>query len=233
MNRSILTVLSLVTSLGVIGCVHSTDVEIGNPLHSGKVDEHRITRPHSYAEQAHGLPPGSLTDEARLTAMNEAKVCFAFTMHELVPVDGAQIKATLAGAKKGMLERPEVTATPTTMRTYNGLVPLRRQVGHETVCTRRDQYNVCQGWETRPTYTTDMVPGPVNVHELKGNLCFPNRGELDEQTAYLKLAVKVPTLGKPELAASGNPFAMGFAAFAPNEARNEFAWALVGAAKKQ
>ena len=47
-----------------------------NPITSKQVPSNAIPFPRPYAEMEHGLPGGTLTDEASLLSVDDSKICF-------------------------------------------------------------------------------------------------------------------------------------------------------------
>jgi len=165
----------LFVALAAGGCVHASDVELQNPILTHAVEPNRIVKDHGYAEQARGLPPGTLADEAILTTADPGQVCFAVTLHELAPIDLRQTVATLEAPKKDPVEAPQIWAEPTSFQTYDGLIPEQRETGYATTCTAHASDGTCTNWATNPTYATVYVRGPVNVWSVRGRLCFNNQ----------------------------------------------------------
>ncbi|MFI5289406.1 MAG: hypothetical protein ACHQ17_07145 [Polyangia bacterium] len=171
----------------VSGCAHESDIEIRNPLAVHAIDANQIVKPHDYAENARGLPPGSMADQAQLVSMAPAQVCFGVSLHELDPIDLRSVEAELSAPKVDATDDAKVWAEQPTFKQYDGLVPEQRETGTETVCSSRDSDGVCQGWQTRPTYATVYVHGPVKVYETRGRLCFPNHGLATPATEQVSL----------------------------------------------
>lgn len=202
-TRMLLGMALALSAMG--GCAHESDVEIRNPLAAHAVDANRIVKPHDYAENARGLPPGSMADEATLLSMASDQVCFGVTLHELDPIDLRSVEAELSAPKQDGTDDAKVWADQPTLKEYQGLVPEQRETGTETVCSNRDSDGVCQSWQTRPTYATVYVHGPVNVYESRGRLCFPNRGLATPATEQVSLQLVVRRQG------GGNFMTMGWA----------------------
>lgn len=177
----------VVAAAGLGGCAHESDVEIRNPLTAHAVDANRIVKPHDYAENARGLPPGSMADEATLVSMASDQICFGVTLHELDPIDLRTVEAELSAPKVDAVDDAKVWAEAPVSREYEGLVPEQHQTGSETVCSSRDSDGVCQAWQTRPTYATVYVRGPVNVYQSRGRICFANRGIANAATEQVSL----------------------------------------------
>lgn len=171
------------------GCA-TPEVMIKNPIVTGAaLAPTRIAKPHNYAESANGLPPGSMTDEAILDALDAQQVCVTVTLHELAAIDLNTAKINFASSP-GPTVPPSITAEPPIAQTYNGLVPHRVQTGTREECSYRNGQSVC---ETRPIYSTTMVPGPVQVFATRGRLCAPNEKLVTDQTKKVTLNVSLPT----------------------------------------
>jgi hypothetical protein len=119
--------------------------------------------------------------------MAPAQVCFGVSLHELDPIDLRSVEAELSAPKVDATDDAKVWAEQPTFKQYDGLVPEQRETGTETVCSSRDSDGVCQGWQTRPTYATVYVHGPVKVYETRGRLCFPNHGLATPATEQVSL----------------------------------------------
>jgi hypothetical protein len=184
-------VVSLFAS-SLIGCAHSSDIEIGNPLVIGSVERNQIVKPHEYTENQRGLPRGSMDDQAAIVSADGTAVCIDLTMHELDPIDFREADFKLTAKDAEAIDAPRVESGPARTATYDGLVEHRELTGHETYCADRNGEGVCTSWQTRPTYATKMVPGPVQVYEARGRLCFDNsKSVLSASTPQLALEVKM------------------------------------------
>jgi hypothetical protein len=181
-------------SLLAVGCVHSSDIELHNPIVTHAVEPNRIVKDHGYAENARGLPAGALADEAILTTADPAKVCFAVTLHELAPIDLQGVEASLESPKKDPIENAQLWAEPTTFQTYDGLIPEQREVGTQTVCASHNSDGTCASWTTHPVYQTFYIRGPVNVYQARGKLCFANQF-VTSATEQITLALKLQRQG--------------------------------------
>lgn len=219
--RIVLALVPLVAA----GCLHSPDVEIKNPIVSRAVDANRIVKDHGYAEQAHGLPAGSLADEAFLTAADPGKLCFAVTMRELAPIDLHEVAVALSAPGKDAVEQAQAWSEPATMQTYEGLVPERRETGVETVCSSHDSNGVCVAWQTHPVYATVYVRGPVNVYQARGKLCFANT-LLTSVTEQIALELRLARQAG-EVATVGM-----WGGFGGGTKKTVFRWGFVGGVKK-
>src|SRR5262245_31935251 len=87
--------LTLALAVPLMGCAHSSDVELRDPLAAGAVDINRIVKPHDYIENHRGLPRGSVADEAMLVSVDAQQICFGLTMHELDPIDFGEMEVEL------------------------------------------------------------------------------------------------------------------------------------------
>jgi len=106
MKTTALASLSLVSllALGAGGCVHAATMEVPNPVVSKSVPSNSIQFPNGYAESAHGLPTGTLTDEAALLSVDDAQICFKITLRS----DGARADlAKPAGWRVFLRGKPE------------------------------------------------------------------------------------------------------------------------------
>ncbi len=172
-----------------LGCA-TPEASIRNPLITGgALTPSRIAKSHSWAESNHGLPPGSMTDEAVLDGLDAQQVCATVTLHELAPIDlnSARINFEIS---PGPTVVPTAAAEQPVVQTYNGLVAHRTQTGSREECTYRNGQSIC---ETRPIYSTTMVPGPVQVFATRGRLCVPNSKLVTAETRKITLNVSLPT----------------------------------------
>jgi hypothetical protein len=189
-------------SLSAAGCIHASDAEIKNPISQRAVEPNHIVKEHGYAEQARGLPPGALSDEAALTVADPGQLCFAVTMRELDPIDLRDVEVALSAPKKEAITNAQMWPEPTRYQTFEGLVPERRETGVETVCSSHDANGVCVAWQTRPIYATVYVRGPVNVYQARGRLCFAN-GVLTPATEQVSLDLRVRKQSSADVATVG------------------------------
>src|SRR4051812_25688880 len=95
-NLALLSMLAAMTA----GCLHSSDLEMRNPILAHAVDPNRIVKDHGYAEQARGLPAGAMADEAILLRADPQEVCFAVTLHEFDSIDLREVEATVSAPSK-------------------------------------------------------------------------------------------------------------------------------------
>lgn len=191
MRRSLLAI----ALAGMVGCTHVSDIEIHNPMTAATVEQNRIVKPHDFVERERGLPPGSVADEAQLLSADARRLCFAVTLREIDPIELGRAQIRLSAPNLDAIAATQVWPDSSTVSTYNGRVPERRQTGLETVCTAQDQYGVCRAWQTRPIYSTVWVPGPVSVYEARGRMCFENRG-VTPATEQLSLELRLPRTGE-------------------------------------
>ncbi len=172
-----------------LGCA-TPEASIKNPLVTGgALSPSRIAKPHSWAESNSGLPPGSMTDEGVLDAIDAQQVCATVTLHELAPIDLNSARINFE-ASPGPTVVPAVAAEQPVVQTFNGLVAQRTQTGTREECTYRNGQSVC---DTRPIYTTTMVPGPVQVFATRGRLCAPNNKLVTTETRKITLNISLPT----------------------------------------
>jgi hypothetical protein len=219
------TRLLVFAALAAGGCMHASDIELHNPILSHAVEPNRIVKDHGYAEQARGLPAGSLADEAILTTADPGQVCFAVTLHELAPIDLQQTVATLEAPKKEPVEQPKIWAETPAMQTFDGLIPEQRETGYTTVCTAHAADGTCTSWSTNPTYSTVYVRGPVNVYSVRGKLCFGN-AVLTSATEQITLDLRLARQGG-DVATVG----LGWGAMGAGTKRIVFRWGFTGGGK--
>ena len=205
----------LLLTLAAGGCVHAPDIELHNPIVTRAVEPNRIVKEHGYAEQARGLPPGSLADEAILTNADPGQVCFAVTLRELAPIDLREAVALLSAPKKDPVEQPQIWADAPAMQTFDGLIPEQHQTGYQTVCSAHAADGTCTSWSTNPTYATVYVRGPVNVYAVRGKLCFRN-AVLTSATEQISLDLRLQR-------APGDVAMVGWGAFG-GQKREVFRW---------
>jgi hypothetical protein len=220
---------SLYSLFGLVlmsACGRASDIEIRNPLAAGAVDANRVVKEHNFAERERGLPAGTMADEATLMSLDDKQICFGLQLHELDPIDLAQVEARLMTPK---LERAagegQVWPEPPTSRTYNGLIPQRQITGSETYCAQY-QGNYCVAWRTRPVYSVVYIPGPVNVYTTRGRLCFPNGGLADAGTEQVSLELKMARQGWEHQRMGG------WGAFSGNTKKVVFRWGFLVAKNK-
>lgn len=173
----------------MLGCA-TPEVTVKNPLASGgALAPSRIAKPHSWAESSSGLPPGSMTDEAVLDTLDAQQLCVTVTLHELAAIDlnAAKLNFELS---PGPTVIPTIAAEPPVVQNYNGLMAVRTQTGSREECTYRNGQSIC---DTRPIYSTTMVPGPVQVFATRGRLCVANNKLVTAETRKVTLNVSLPT----------------------------------------
>jgi hypothetical protein len=175
----------------VIGCIRGSDVHIRNPIASGAIDPNTIVKTHEHTEDTFGLPRASLDDEARLVSADAQTICIALSLHEIDPITLREMDAKLSAPKAKDVKPSEIREEDPTATTHVGRLPHTEQVGSELSCTKRDDAGNCLSWSEQPTYATTYVPGAVDVHEAKGEVCFPNQGLLTAQTEQLTLEIEL------------------------------------------
>jgi hypothetical protein len=188
MNRFI---LSMPVFAAVIAGCAGPDLTMPNPIVSGNLATNHIVKDHGFAESHNGLPVGSMSDEATIEALDKSQICVTVSLHELAALDLTQAEVKLESST-GELHQPQLNAEPPTQQTYQGLVPHTEQTGTRLEC----QSNASTGTttcQTRPVYTTTMIPGPVNVFNTKGRVCAPNQGLVTPATKDLALKISTPT----------------------------------------
>jgi len=188
--------LVLVAGGLLAACTRTATVQIRNPAQAGVIDPNRVVISYPRIEQNRGLPRGSLNEEASLVSYEPQGACFQVALNnleqdgQLSDVRGYEIRLV---ADDDVLPPPTVTPEGMTAQTHSGLVPERRQTGETTQCVRRHhETQACEQWDTRPTYATVMVPGPVTVVSGAGTVCFPNNGALTPGTQEVALEFRSP-----------------------------------------
>jgi hypothetical protein len=182
--------LLLVVAFASVGCV-TPDIMIQNPLTAQAVAPNRIVKPHGYIENQLALPPGVMSDEATLLSVDPQRICVGVRLHELQAIDLSQVALKLETPKLAPIESGEVFPEQPTQTLYEGLVPQRRQVGMQRVCTAYIG-GYCVAWGFRPIYARFYVRGQVPVFETRGRLCFPNGGLATAATEWLSLELRLP-----------------------------------------
>jgi len=155
----------------------------------GHVEANQVLIGEGNTEAYHAIPSGSLTDEASMLSYAPDGACFGVTLRSLdsnwTDVSSFDISLEADGQP---LPEPTFDPQQPTAQSFNGLVPEQRQTGTETVCTYTDaRTQICGRWETRPVYTTVMVPGILTVTTGGGRLCFGNNGAITPSTNLLAL----------------------------------------------
>jgi hypothetical protein len=219
---------AVATGLLVSGCGMMTDITIRHPLMSGAIDKNTIVKEHGFAENARGLPRGTMSDQASLTRLGDQDICFDVIMHELDPIDMRSVRAKLEVQGQVAREQAQLWPEQPITRDYNGLVPVRVQTGYQTYCSARAYNNVCIAWQTRPTYGVVMQPGNVQVFETRARMCFPNGGFVAQTTEAVRLELTVP---RPAKSFEGSY--TGWGVWGAGDKRTSFAWGLEGALKKK
>lgn len=173
------------------GCTRSSDVHIRNPLVAGAVDASTIVKTHKPTEDRFGLPRNALSDEAWLTSVDAEKVCLGVRLREIDPISLREMEAELSAPSVNAVVPIDVQEEPATSTVHQGRVPVQVETGVTTSCTKRDDYGNCLSWDSQPTYSNSFVPGAIEVHEARGELCFPNRGIVTAATEQVTLDIEV------------------------------------------
>lgn len=176
-------------------CGPGIDVVIRNPIATRQVTANTITKPHRWQENRRGLPVGALSDSAQLLSVDEQQICFGVTMHELAAIDPNSARAKMSASKGLFQDQPTAYPNQPTVRTYQGLIPVRVPAGWQTYCAARNYNNYCVRWEQRQMYATVWRSGPVNVYESSMRMCFPNGGAVNALTEWVSLNIKAPLQG--------------------------------------
>jgi hypothetical protein len=173
------------------GCTRSATTQIRNPAQIGYVEPNKVVISYARIESNYGLPPGSLNEEASLVSYDPSGACFNVSLNNLedaaaladIAAYDIQLLADDSPLPPGTVQPGGVTAT-----VHQGLVPETQQTGTSTSCVRTNpNTQACEQWDTQPTYSTYMVPGPVTVYSGAGNVCFPNNGALHPGTQEVAL----------------------------------------------
>lgn len=192
--RTVLLVLA--AALALVGCTRTASVQIRNPAQVGVVEPNRVVLSYARAEQHRGLPPGSLNEEASLISYEPRGACFDVMLNnledraELSSLTTYEIRVTADGDE---LPPPDVMPNASMATVHQGLVPQTEQTGTTTECVRRHpETQACEQWDTRPVYSTYMVPGPVTVVTGGGKVCVPNNGLLSPYTEEVAVDFRTP-----------------------------------------
>ena len=183
--------LTLACVLLAAGCARSASTAIRNPAQVGYVEPNKVVIPYTRAESYHGLPPGTLNEEASLVSYEPTGACFNVALNNLE--DNAQLTDVQAYDIQLLADDVPVGAAVVqpggvTSVVHQGLVPETQQTGTSTECVRTNpNTQLCEQWDTRPVYQTYMVPGPVTVYTGTGNVCFGNNGALHPGTREVAL----------------------------------------------
>lgn len=188
--------LVLAAAVALVGCTRTVSVQIRNPAQAGVLEPNRVVHSYARREQHRGLPPGTLNEEASLVSYEPRGACFDVLLNnledsaELAALTSYEIRVTADGEP---LPPPDVMPTHSTATVYEGLVPQTEQTGTTTECVRRHpDTQDCEQWDTRPVYSTFMVPGPVTVVTGGGKLCVPNNGGLSPYTQEVAVEFNTP-----------------------------------------
>jgi hypothetical protein len=163
---------------------------MANPIVSGAVPQNHVVKDHGFAESRSGLPVGSMADEATVVSVDKEKVCVDVSLHELSQIDISQAEVKFTSST-GTLLQPQLTPDSPSKHTYQGLITQTTQTGTRLVCnSNANGQTTC---ETKPVYTTTMVPGPVDVYNTKGRLCAANQNLITATTKDVALKISTPT----------------------------------------
>jgi hypothetical protein len=188
-TRSLLASLSLLSAVAAFstGCVHAATMEVPNPVTSKQVPSNAIPFPRPYAEAAHGLPGGTLTDEAALLSVDNDKICFKLTLRS----DGARADLAKPGGWRVFLRGKPEFEDMTPEITDEGDPEEKTMQGYETLASSAHQ-QVCDGeghCYDRNITTTARIPAEIKVETGKATVCFQNKGHLtgitEEMTLHL------------------------------------------------
>ena len=228
--HAVLVATSATFTLAASGCVPMADIVIRNPLVANAIDQNTVVKQHAFAERTRRLPPGVMADQASLTRLGDADICFDVVMHELDAIDMRAVRAKLTVHGQAPREQAQLWPEPPVARDYPGLVPNRVQLGYESYCVARAYNGVCIAWNTRPTYGTIMQPGTVPVYETRARMCFPNGGFVSTTTEAVRLDLTVPRTAK-----SYDSTYTGFGIWGGGmgDKRTVFTWGLEGLPKKK
>jgi hypothetical protein len=180
----------IILPLAMAACA-GPDITIPNPIVAGTIAQNHIVKDHNFAESQNGLPVGSMSDEATIESLDKQQVCVSVSLHELAALDLTQAEVKLESST-GSLLQPQLNAEAPTQQTYQGLVPHTEQTGTRLECQSNPSTGTtsCQ---TRPVYTTTMIPGPVDVYNTRGRVCAANHDIVTPQTKELALKISTPT----------------------------------------
>lgn len=188
--------LVLAAAVALVGCTRTVSVQIRNPAQAGVLEPNRVVHSYARIEQNRGLPPGTLNEEASLVSYEPRGACFDVLLNnledraELSALTSYQIVVTADGEP---LPPPDVMPGQSMATVHDGLVPETEQTGTSTECVRRHhETQACEQWDTRPVYSTFMVPGPVTVVTGGGKLCVPNDGRLSPYTEEVAVEFRTP-----------------------------------------
>jgi hypothetical protein len=199
MNRFVLPTALIASAL--VGCA-GPDITMPNPIVAGSLAQNHIVKDHGFAESQNGLPVGSMSDEATIEALDKSQICVNVSLHELAALDLTQAEVKLESST-GSLLQPQLNAEAPSQQTYQGLVPHTEQTGTRLEC----QSNASTGTttcQTRPVYTTTMIPGPVDVFNTRGRLCAANTNLVTPATKDLALKISTPTSARGGFLGTGH-----------------------------
>jgi hypothetical protein len=167
--------------------------EIPHPMEAGKIHHNHIQYTNEGTERQLSLQEGTLTHSSSLTELTEEKICFSVNVREAVWDNAAPKSSDLSVWQVSFESSGEEQAYQvdklnlnTDMQRHQGSIPRRVQTGTETVCTQKDQYDICQRWMTRPVYGINYYPGTILVYSGIGDICVTNHG-VNETTEYVRL----------------------------------------------
>jgi hypothetical protein len=225
MNTSILASISLVSviAVGATGCVHAATMEVPNPMVTKQVPSNAIQFPNGYAEAAHGLPTGTLTDEAALLSADDKQICFKLTLRS----DGARADlAKPAGWRVFLRGKPDFEDM-TPQVTEDGDVDETTMQGYENISSSTQQ-QVCDNegnCYNRNITSTTRVPADIKVVKGHATVCFTNNGHLTSGTQEITLHLDDKS---PQLASGGgaaaSPGIMGIGGAGFGGQRVAFRW---------
>lgn len=186
LSSSLVPVALVAVAAGMVGCVRTATMEMPNPMVSKQpLPSNSIVFPDTATENAHGLPHGTLSDEAALTAADDTSVCFRVTLRsegeraDLAKADGWKVFL------RGEPEFEDVVPTITeegepTEQTLQGFHDVESQ-GTEKICSTNGN---CY---TGTTKTTTRVPAQITVITTHARVCFANQGHVAVGTKEITL----------------------------------------------
>ena len=200
-NRSLTSIATVcagaVLFFTLVACFTNRTVTttIRHPMQVGQIDQNRV--PHSYPskENQHGLPAGSLDDEASLVRMDAEAVCFDVKLRSMDLGNGWEDlrnwEVTMTSGEDIRLAGPTVQQHQPQVQQFNGLIAQEVQTGTWIrECTSRNRDGSCNRWEQRPETQIDYVPGIVTVQTGGGMVCFGNQqGHINTSIAAIALSM--------------------------------------------
>jgi hypothetical protein len=200
MKNISLASLSLVSFLALVagGCVHAATMEVPNPISSKQVASNAIPFPQGYAESAHGLPTGTLTDEAALLSADDKQICFKLTLRS----DGARADLAKPGGWRVFLRGKPDFEDMSPSITEDGELEETTMQGYEDLSSQTQQ-QICddQGHcYNKNITTTSRVPADIKVVKGNATVCFQNQGHLTASTEEITLHLDDKS---PQLAQAG------------------------------